>query len=129
MSLSKYFNPIPDASVTFDGATVQLEESLGAVQNDEESASEFKNVGHLEISDITFRANEGEVVLVLGKTQHQRLQRSIPWSQASEILRLKGPLDSKTMSTNSLLPNAPIRSFIITNKIFTSRNLTVGANH
>ncbi|CAI5036085.1 CFC_HP_G0031890.mRNA.1.CDS.1 [Saccharomyces cerevisiae] len=66
MSLSKYFNPIPDASVTFDGATVQLEESLGAVQNDEESASEFKNVGHLEISDITFRANEGEVVLVLG---------------------------------------------------------------
>ncbi|KOG98875.1 ATP-binding cassette multidrug transporter PDR11 DI49_2765 [Saccharomyces eubayanus] len=66
MSLSKYFNPIPDASVTFDGTTVQLEESLGTVRNDEESLSDFENAGHLEICDITFRANEGEVVLVLG---------------------------------------------------------------
>ena len=66
MSLSKYFNPIPDASVTFDGATVQLEDSLGTVQNDGESISESKNVDHLEICDITFRANEGEVILVLG---------------------------------------------------------------
>lgn len=54
MSLSKYFSPIPDASVTFDGTTVQLEESLGAVRNDEESLSDLENAGRVEISDIIF---------------------------------------------------------------------------
>lgn len=70
MSLSDYFTPVPNASVTFEGSTVNLDGH--AVANDhqyiEDSDGNYTDtpVCHSQISDLTFQATAGEMVLVLG---------------------------------------------------------------
>ncbi|CCF59333.1 hypothetical protein KAFR_0G03010 [Kazachstania africana CBS 2517] len=60
MSISKYFTPVSDASVTFDGTNVDLSANLSA-----DDATDGIQISQL--NDVTFKADGGEVVLVLGK--------------------------------------------------------------
>ncbi|CAI4928283.1 CGH_3_HP_G0030950.mRNA.1.CDS.1 [Saccharomyces cerevisiae] len=69
MSLSNIFNPIPAASPLMGLPFSWKNPSV--LFRTMKSPHQIKNVGHLRSYDITFRANEGEVVLVL-ETQHQR---------------------------------------------------------
>ncbi|CCK72691.1 ATP-binding cassette sterol transporter AUS1 KNAG_0L00680 [Huiozyma naganishii CBS 8797] len=59
MSLSEYFTPVADASVTFDGANIQLSGDFISENNAGEKADGYVN-------DLTFQAEGGEMVLVLG---------------------------------------------------------------
>ncbi|CCH57915.1 hypothetical protein TBLA_0A01150 [Henningerozyma blattae CBS 6284] len=66
MSYAQYFTPVPDASVTFNGANVQINPF------DPKNATSKDNFNNLESNDdllqnLTFQANKGEVVLVLGE--------------------------------------------------------------
>ncbi|CAB4254073.1 similar to Saccharomyces cerevisiae YOR011W (ohnolog of YIL013C PDR11) AUS1 Plasma membrane sterol transporter of the ATP-binding cassette family [Maudiozyma barnettii] len=58
MSISKYFTPVSDASVTFDNCDIKLDTTT--ISNEDGAAS------NTQINDITFRAEGGEMVLVLG---------------------------------------------------------------
>ncbi|CCK71162.1 ATP-binding cassette multidrug transporter PDR11 KNAG_0G01040 [Huiozyma naganishii CBS 8797] len=72
MSMSNYFTPVADASVTFNGANINIIHTPG----DEEKVDRVSNVnldttGNTEIkantlNDVTLKADEGEVILVLG---------------------------------------------------------------
>ncbi|CCE65438.1 hypothetical protein TPHA_0L00810 [Tetrapisispora phaffii CBS 4417] len=77
MSFSNYFNPVADASVTFNGANIHLD-TLGsnAVRDAETLNSRAPGVSSSQINDLTFQAKQGEVVLVLGK-QSSELFKSI----------------------------------------------------
>ena len=67
MSFPQYFTPVADASVTFNGANVQLDKfGSDAVQDNEAMASLSSDANSMQLNDLTFQANQGEVVLVLG---------------------------------------------------------------
>ena len=57
MSISKYFTPVADTSVTFDNCDIKL---------DTTTISEHDTVVTTQINDLTFTAKGGEMVLVLG---------------------------------------------------------------
>ena len=57
MSISKYFTPVTDASVTFDNCDIKL---------DTTTVSKEDAISNTQINDITFRAEGGEMILVLG---------------------------------------------------------------
>ncbi|KAL3241204.1 ATP-binding cassette sterol transporter AUS1 [Nakaseomyces bracarensis] len=69
MSLSNYFTPVPNASVTFEGTTVSLDgQAVTSDQYVEDSDGNYSDVPVVttQISDLTFQATAGEMVLVLG---------------------------------------------------------------
>ena len=76
-AISKYFTPIPDASITFNGANVCVNNSLNSnniSKDDNEIGGFYPSTSTTDksetkpgyVHDLTFRAEQGEVVLVLG---------------------------------------------------------------
>ncbi|CCD26302.1 ATP-binding cassette multidrug transporter PDR11 NDAI_0H01280 [Naumovozyma dairenensis CBS 421] len=70
MSISKYFTPVEDASLTFDGATVKVGSPLlqkkQNVDPENQSVAADPKTAQQQVNDLTFKVDEGEVVLVLG---------------------------------------------------------------
>lgn len=67
MSISKYFKAVPDASITFDGATIRLRQAMESSAKVMAEDMEAGAAGSIFLKDIVLQADEGEVVLVLGK--------------------------------------------------------------
>lgn len=73
-AISKYFTPIPDASITFNGASICVKNSIDSnnLSNEDNeiggplSSNNTPNAESGYIHDLTFRAEQGEVILVLG---------------------------------------------------------------
>ena len=80
MSISKYFTPVQDASVTFDGANVKVRTSLFDDSNDDIESQQLLSSAAVSekpkniLNDLTFKADEGEVVLVLGAPTSELFQ-------------------------------------------------------
>lgn len=75
MSLADYFTPVPNASVTFEGTTVNLNETATGSAHSHAEDPEFGEKLPLpsvspcengQVVDLTFQATAGEMVLVLG---------------------------------------------------------------
>ncbi|CAL9728118.1 ATP-dependent permease Pdr11p [Monosporozyma unispora] len=72
-SLPEYFKPIPDASVTFNGANIRVKNSaesentnVGDETDQILSSAALNNFQPDYVHDLTLKAEQGEVVLVLG---------------------------------------------------------------
>lgn len=71
MTFSKYFTSIADSSVTFDGATIKLDQGIS---NESGDFNEFvedmeaRASGGTYLKDLVLKAEAGEVVLVLGES-------------------------------------------------------------
>ncbi|QLG73734.1 hypothetical protein HG535_0F02450 [Zygotorulaspora mrakii] len=68
MSFSKYFRSIPDCSVTFDGASIRLDQNHFINNHSEDFDIENSAKHGTFLNDLVFRAVGGEMVLVLGKS-------------------------------------------------------------
>ncbi|KAG0658386.1 ATP-binding cassette multidrug transporter pdr11 [Maudiozyma exigua] len=72
-NISKYFTPVPDASVTFNGANVELGNGFGRKVHSKDAEADVISAAAVEgseenvLHDLTFRAEQGEMVLILGK--------------------------------------------------------------
>ena len=76
-NISKYFTPVPDASVTFNGANVEIGNGFGRKVHSKDAEADVVSAAAIEgseeniLHDLTFRTEQGEMVLILGKpTSH-----------------------------------------------------------
>lgn len=66
MSISKYFTPVADGSLTFNGANIQFgADAQGESKKSYDAEDSMPNPAN-QLNDITFQAEAGEMVLVLG---------------------------------------------------------------
>ncbi|CCD22990.1 ATP-binding cassette sterol transporter AUS1 NDAI_0A08370 [Naumovozyma dairenensis CBS 421] len=106
MSIAEYFTPVSDASVTFNGAHIQLDSGSGSGSIDQTDSKQNIIPNLEQLNDLTFQANGGEMVLVLGKPTSS-LFKSLFSAKKSLNYSPSGSIQFKANEYKSYASNCP----------------------